>query len=116
MKFWVIEFNATIYSKKPEVLDIIKSILTKVSNKFIELDMGIVVLDVQLKRIDYNSQVQSKLFYRMISEQNMIAEKYRAQGEGKKQEILGSIMLDEEFLKWLLVQERQLLQLAVLIN
>ena len=25
----------------------------------------------------------------MISEQNMIAEKYRAQGEGKKQEILG---------------------------
>ena len=25
----------------------------------------------------------------MISEQNMIAEKYRAQGEGRKQEILG---------------------------
>ena len=25
----------------------------------------------------------------MISEQNMIAEKYRAQGQGKKQEILG---------------------------
>ena len=70
-------------------LDIINSILTNVSNKLIELDMGIVVLDVQLKRIDYNSQVQSKLFNRMISEQNMIAEKYRAQGEGKKQEILG---------------------------
>ena len=26
----------------------------------------------------------------MISEQNMIAEKYRAQGQGKKQEILGT--------------------------
>ena len=34
----------------------------------------------------------------------------------RKQEILGSNMLDEEFLKWLQVQERQLLQLDVLIN
>ena len=70
-------------------LDIINEILQNVSAKLQELDMGISVLDVQLKRIDYNSQVQSKLFNRMISEQNMIAEKYRAQGEGKKQEILG---------------------------
>ena len=70
-------------------LDIINNILQNVSDKLKELDMGISVLDVQLKRIDYNSQVQSKLFNRMISEQNMIAEKYRAQGEGKKQEILG---------------------------
>ena len=57
--------------------------------------MGIEVLDVQLKRIDYNSQVQSKLFNRMISEQSMIAEKYRAQGQGKKQEILG-LQIQEE--------------------
>ena len=70
-------------------LDIINNILVDVSSKLEELDMGISVLDVQLKRIDYNAQVQSKLFNRMISEQNMIAEKYRAQGEGKKQEILG---------------------------
>ena len=70
-------------------LDIINNILEKVSSKLKELDMGISVIDVQLKRIDYNAQVQSKLFNRMISEQNMIAEKYRAQGEGKKQEILG---------------------------
>ena len=76
-------------------LDILKSILTNVQNKLAELDMGIEVLDVQIKRIDYNKQVQQKLFDRMISEQNMIAEKYRAQGQGKKQEILG-LQIQEE--------------------
>ena len=76
-------------------LDILNSILINVQNKLAELDMGIEVLDVQLKRIDYNSQVQSKLFNRMISEQSMIAEKYRAQGQGKKQEILG-LQIQEE--------------------
>jgi membrane protease subunit HflC len=51
--------------------------------------MGIEILDVQLKRINYTSQVQEQVFKRMISGQNQIAEKYRAQGQGKKQEILG---------------------------
>lgn len=71
-------------------IDIVNKILYKTTLKLSELGMGIEVLDVQLKRIDYNKQVQVKLFNRMISEQNMIAEKYRAQGEGKKQEILGT--------------------------
>ena len=70
-------------------LDIIKSIKDKVASRLVELKMGIEVVDVQLKRINYNKQVQAKLFNRMISEQNMIAEKYRGQGQGKKQEILG---------------------------
>ena len=51
--------------------------------------MGIEILDIQLKRINYNRQVQEQVFKRMISGQNQIAEKYRAQGQGKKQEILG---------------------------
>jgi membrane protease subunit HflC len=70
-------------------IDIIQSILSKVQNKLIKLNMGIDVIDVQIKRVSYNKQVQVKLFNRMVSEQNMIAEKYRAQGQGKKQEILG---------------------------
>jgi len=70
-------------------LEIIKSILQKVEDKLLELNMGIEVVDVQIKRVTYNKQVQTKLFNRMISEQNMIAEKYRAQGQGSKQEILG---------------------------
>ena len=70
-------------------LDIINSIKANVTSRLTELQMGIEVVDIQLKRINYNKQVQSKLFNRMISEQNMIAEKYRGQGQGKKQEILG---------------------------
>ena len=70
-------------------LDIINSIKANVTSRLTELQMGIQVVDIQLKRINYNKQVQSKLFNRMISEQNMIAEKYRGQGQGKKQEILG---------------------------
>ena len=70
-------------------LAIIESILLSVSAKMIDLNMGIEILDVQLKRINYTRQVQEQVFNRMISGQNQIAEKYRAQGEGKKQEILG---------------------------
>ena len=70
-------------------LAIIESILFSVSEKLLELSMGIEILDVQLKRINYTRQVQEQVFNRMISGQNQIAEKYRAQGEGKKQEILG---------------------------
>ena len=51
--------------------------------------MGMKILDVHLKRINYTPQVQDQVFNRMISGQNQIAEKYRAQGQGKKQEILG---------------------------
>ena len=47
------------------------------------------ILDVHLKRINYTQTVQEQVFHRMISGQEQIAEKYRAQGEGKKQEILG---------------------------
>ena len=70
-------------------LIIIESILKSVSDRLLDLNMGIEILDVQLKRINYNNQVQEQVFNRMISGQNQIAEKYRAQGQGKKQEILG---------------------------
>tara|TARA_Y100000590_G_C15595106_1_gene967712 strand:- start:293 stop:1225 length:933 start_codon:yes stop_codon:yes gene_type:complete len=77
-------------------LEIIDSILNKVKMKLDELNMGIDVVDVQIKRVTYNKQVQTKLFNRMISEQNMIAEKYRAQGQGSKQEILGKQIQKEK--------------------
>ena len=70
-------------------LAIIDSIFKSVSNRLVDLNMGIEILDIQLKRINYNRQVQEQVFNRMISGQNQIAEKYRAQGQGKKQEILG---------------------------
>ena len=70
-------------------LEITDSILKSVSSRMLDLNMGIEILDVQLKRINYTHTVQEQVFNRMISGQNQIAEKYRAQGQGKKQEILG---------------------------
>ena len=70
-------------------VEIIDSILKSVSIRLIELNMGIEIIDVHLKRINYIQTVQEQVFNRMISRQEQIAEKYRAQGQGKKQEILG---------------------------
>lgn len=65
------------------------SIVDGVQKKLAELDIGIEVIDLQFKRIDYNPQVQQNVFDRMISEQKRIAERYRAIGQGEKQRILG---------------------------
>ena len=77
------------YSVNGARLEIIESILNSVSNKLLELEIGIEIIDVNLKRINYTQTVQEQVFKRMISGQEQIAEKYRAQGQGKKQEILG---------------------------
>ena len=77
------------YSAEGARLEIIESILNSVSSKLLELNIGIEIIDVNLKRINYTQTVQEQVFKRMISGQEQIAEKYRAQGQGKKQEILG---------------------------
>ncbi|RKY49902.1 MAG: protease modulator HflC [Candidatus Neomarinimicrobiota bacterium] len=69
--------------------EIAKNILDNVKKKLEELKLGIEVVDLKFKRIDYNPKVQEKVFERMISEQKRIAEKYRAIGQGEKQRILG---------------------------
>jgi membrane protease subunit HflC len=65
------------------------TIIKNVQTKLAELNLGIEVIDLQIKRIDYNTEVQKKVFDRMISGQRRIAEKYRAIGQGEKERILG---------------------------
>jgi membrane protease subunit HflC len=50
---------------------------------------GIELIDVRIKRINYVSDVQKKVFDRMISERKRAAEQYRSEGQGKKAEIDG---------------------------
>ena len=57
--------------------------------KLQELDLGIELVDFRIKRIDYTPQVQDEVYHRMISQQERIAERYRAQGEGHRAEIAG---------------------------
>lgn len=52
-------------------------------------EYGIELIDVKIKRLNYEESVQKKVFERMISERKRIAEKLRSQGLGKKAEIEG---------------------------
>ncbi len=70
---------------------IIDAIVENVRTKLKDLNLGIEVIDLQIKRIDYNTEVQRKVFDRMISAQLRIAEKYRAIGQGEKERIMGKL-------------------------
>lgn len=52
-------------------------------------EWGIELLDIQFKRLNYESDVQQKIFERMISERKRIADKYRSEGEGEAAKIAG---------------------------
>lgn len=51
--------------------------------------LGIDLIDVQLKRIAYEESVQKKVYTRMISERQRIAERIRSVGKGEKAKIEG---------------------------
>jgi modulator of FtsH protease HflC len=52
--------------------------------------LGIELLDVRFKRINYNPSVVEKIYERMISERQQIASKFRSEGEGEAARILGN--------------------------
>lgn len=52
-------------------------------------DFGVELKDVQIKRINYVTEVQQKVFDRMIAERQRIASKYRSEGDGRSAEIRG---------------------------
>ena len=52
-------------------------------------DLGIEILDVQFKRINYVLDVRRKVFDRMIAERKRIADRYRSEGEGEASRIIG---------------------------
>ncbi len=54
-------------------------------------DFGIRLLDVRFKRINYTSGVESRIFERMISERQQIAERFRSEGAGEAARILGDM-------------------------
>ena len=50
---------------------------------------GIELLDVRIKRINYKSDVITKIYERMISEREQIAERFRSEGAGEAAKIDG---------------------------
>lgn len=71
--------------------DLTDQITAAAQKKLKELDLGIEVVDLQIKRLDYTKKVLQKVYDRMVSQQLRIAEKYRALGQGKKAEIAGQL-------------------------
>ncbi len=50
---------------------------------------GIELIDVEIKRVNYVEEVRQKVYERMISERQRIAERYRSEGQGQSAEIRG---------------------------
>ncbi len=66
---------------------ITRTILKNAAEK--ALPLGIQVVDVRIKRINYVESVRQRVFERMIAERKQMAAQYRSQGEGEKSKILG---------------------------
>ena len=64
-----------------------QEIFAKAASKL--TDFGIELLDIRFKRINYNESVRNRIFERMISERQQIAERFRSEGAGEAAKILG---------------------------
>ena len=54
-------------------------------------ELGIELVDVRIKRINYIDSVRRQVESRMVSERQSIAERFRSEGQGRSQEILGQM-------------------------
>ncbi|QDG53352.1 protease modulator HflC [Persicimonas caeni] len=52
-------------------------------------DLGIEIMDVRFRRINYNEDVRNSVYQRMIAERKRIAERYRSEGRGEAANIRG---------------------------
>jgi membrane protease subunit HflC len=57
-------------------------------------DYGIELVDVRFKRLNYIDTVRERVYERMISERQRIAEQFRSEGQGKSAEIRGQMQRD----------------------
>lgn len=66
----------------------IQKMILQSSNERVK-DLGIIVLDVRIKRITYVEDVRTQVYERMKSERFRIADKFRAEGQGEASRING---------------------------
>ena len=77
------------------ILNVIEKGREQVSREILEraaertADLGIELLDLRIKRINYVEEVQQDVFARMIAERQRIAELYRSEGQGEAARIQG---------------------------
>jgi membrane protease subunit HflC len=77
------------------ILNVIEKGRERISAEILErasdrtADLGIELLDLRIKRINYVDEVQQDVFARMIAERRRIAELFRSEGEGEAARIQG---------------------------
>lgn len=83
------------YMEELEILDSIRvgrgkieaEVLAKANER--TSDLGIRILDFRFKRMNYVEDVRERVYERMISERNRIADQFRSEGQGAARKILG---------------------------
>jgi membrane protease subunit HflC len=71
---------------------------------------GIALIDVQLRRISYERSVEAKVYERMTSERQRIAQKIRSIGQGEKAKIEGRLQRDLREIKSQAYKEAQIIR------
>ena len=64
-----------------------EEIKSKATGKLSEF--GVELLDLRIKRVNYNPDVLDRIYQRMISERQQIAQRFRSEGEGEAARIAG---------------------------
>lgn len=72
--------------------------------------LGIQLIDLQLRRISYEKSVEEKVYDRMISERQRVAQKIRSIGKGDKAEIEGRLSKDLNRIESEAYKEAQLIR------
>jgi modulator of FtsH protease HflC len=73
--------------------DKIEALILKKANERTS-DLGVRILDFRVKRISYVGDVRDKVYDRMISERNRIADQFRSEGQGEASKIQGNREVD----------------------
>lgn len=83
------------YLQELEILEDISVGRAKIESLILEranertADLGIIVLDFRFKRLNYVDEVRRRVYDRMISERNRIADQFRSEGQGEARKIEG---------------------------
>lgn len=71
----------------------IEKMILKTANERVS-DLGIIILDFKIKRLNYVDEVRENVFKRMNSERFRIADKFRSEGQGQASRINGEKVRD----------------------
>lgn len=83
------------YMEEAEVLNPIRIGRSKIEAQVLSRanertsDLGIRILDFRFKRLNYAPEVRDRVYERMVSERNRIADRFRSEGQGEARKIEG---------------------------